>query len=134
MLGSNLLRRLTDSYSAMNGQNAKFDRGKSLLVTGFDCNGRVRLCKSFCSDRDQIGNSWRDVVECKRSIVLCYNCERIADRLLQDYRRVGNRIVVTVDHCSKDASCSGILRFRRLSECGCNENQSVCHDDEQPLG
>ena len=98
LLGGNLLLGITHSNCPLHSQNAKFDVGYSFLLPGFDCNGRTPLCKSFSGDGDLIGNSRRDMVECKGSIVLCYNCETIASRPLKDYGGIGNRIVAGIDH------------------------------------
>src|SRR5208282_266105 len=85
LLRGNLLLGITHSNSPLHSQNAEFDVGYSFVLPGFECTGRGPLCKSFSSDGDRIGNSRRDMVECKGSTVICYYCETIASRPLKDY-------------------------------------------------
>src|SRR5271166_3148655 len=80
LLDSNLLLGITHSNCPLHSQNAEFDVGYSFLLPRFDCDGRGPVCKSVSSDGDLTGNSRRDIVECKGSILICYFCETIAGR------------------------------------------------------
>src|SRR5271165_2607189 len=125
LLGSNLLRRIIYRDRALHSQNAKFDLGKSLVLPGFDCNGRTPVCKSFSGDGDLIGDSGRGLVECKASVVFCDSRETVASRPLKEYCGTGNRIVARIDHSTEDPSCSCIWRFSRLGGHGyCNDHSA----------
>src|ERR1700751_936295 len=114
LLCSDLLRGVSHSNRPLYSQNVERYIGHSLFLPGFDGDGGAPLCKSFCGDGNLIRNSWRDILECKRSIVLRYNCERIVERFSQEYGCVGNCFVVTINHCTEDTSWLGIRRCSRL--------------------
>src|SRR5208283_5964725 len=98
LLRGNLLLGITHSNCPLHSQNAKFDVGESFVLPGLDCNGRAPLCKSLGSDRNLIDNSWRDIGECKGSVLLRYRGETIANWPSKDDGGIGNRIVAGIDH------------------------------------
>ena len=87
---------------------------RRLLLARFDCNRRAPVCKSISGDGDLIGNSWRDILECESSIVLCYGCDRIAGRPLQNYLGIRDRIAADIDYRAQDGSSLYICHVAKL--------------------
>src|ERR1700687_612414 len=130
LLRGNLLLGITHSNCPLHSQNAKFDVGESFVLPGFDCNGRTPVCKSFSRDSDLVDDSWRNIGECKGSVLLRYGGETIASWPLKDDGGIGNRIVADIDHGTEDASCLCIWWFSRLRGHGYNKEQSTSQEDQ----